>query len=331
MSAEFNLTQILEDSFKNIFITYMENLQRNKTAEQEALEAKLDAENFNYVILYLMVMIGMFSFIIVAILVSTVKSKRREHSNDPYHQYIVDDWHQKYKNQISNLEESRATIHENATQTSSKPEEALRPAQDNGAQPQPKSRNYPDQRPPGSAPCACALSGARTRAADPPRLRTGRGPGGRRDAPRGRAERSASGGVVSSRHCGSRGLGAVGALGSPRPGAVSGRPSGRRDLVGNLTDLWGCGVWRRSGDLTAAPAHVLTPEPPQTSEVTSPRASMNWKVLEHVPLLLYILAAKTLILCLAFAGVKIYQRKRLEAKQQKLEAEKKKQSEKKDS
>ncbi|EHH16992.1 hypothetical protein EGK_13273, partial [Macaca mulatta] len=54
------------------------------------------------------------------------------------------------------------------------------------------------------------------------------------------------------------------------------------------------------------------------------------KVLEHVPLLLYILAAKTLILCLAFAGVKIYQRKRLEAKQQKLEAERKKQSEKKD-
>ncbi|XP_059866325.1 small integral membrane protein 11 isoform X1 [Delphinus delphis] len=58
--------------------------------------------------------------------------------------------------------------------------------------------------------------------------------------------------------------------------------------------------------------------------------SMNWKVLEHVPLLLYILAAKTLILCLAFAGAKVYQRKKLEAKRQKLEAEKKKQSEKKD-
>ncbi|XP_002721334.1 small integral membrane protein 11 [Oryctolagus cuniculus] len=57
---------------------------------------------------------------------------------------------------------------------------------------------------------------------------------------------------------------------------------------------------------------------------------MNWKVLEHVPLLLYILAAKTLILCLAFAGVKVYQRKRLEAKQQRLEAEKRKPSEKKD-
>lgn len=55
--------------------------------------------------------------------------------------------------------------------------------------------------------------------------------------------------------------------------------------------------------------------------------TMNWKVLEHVPLLLYILAAKTLILCLAFAGVKMYQRKSLEAK---LQAEKKQRSEKKE-
>ncbi|KAB0341536.1 hypothetical protein FD754_018462, partial [Muntiacus muntjak] len=53
--------------------------------------------------------------------------------------------------------------------------------------------------------------------------------------------------------------------------------------------------------------------------------------LEHFPLLLYILAAKTLILCLAFAGVKVYQWKRLEAKQQKLEAERRKQAEKKES
>ncbi|CAK6442096.1 unnamed protein product [Pipistrellus nathusii] len=49
---------------------------------------------------------------------------------------------------------------------------------------------------------------------------------------------------------------------------------------------------------------------------------MNWQVLDHVPLLLYILAAKTLILCLAFAGAKIYQRKRLEARERQLEAEK---------
>lgn len=108
-----NLTQTLEYVFKRIFITYMDNWRRNTTVEQEALQAKVDAENFYYVILYLMVMIGMFSFIIVAILVSTVKSKRQEHSNDPYHQYIVEDWQGKYRSQIVNLEESRATIHEN--------------------------------------------------------------------------------------------------------------------------------------------------------------------------------------------------------------------------
>lgn len=55
--------------------------------------------------------------------------------------------------------------------------------------------------------------------------------------------------------------------------------------------------------------------------------SFSLEVLEHVPLLLYILAAKTLILCLAFAGVKMYQRKSLEAK---LQADKKQRSEKKE-
>ncbi|KAM6225212.1 potassium voltage-gated channel subfamily E member 2 [Rhynchocyon petersi] len=113
MPSLSNLTKTLEDAFKRIFVTYMDNWRRNTTAEQEALQAKVDAENFYYVILYLMVMIGMFSFIIVAILVSTVKSKRQEHSNDPYHQYIVEDWHAKYKSQILSLEDSRATVHEN--------------------------------------------------------------------------------------------------------------------------------------------------------------------------------------------------------------------------
>ncbi|XP_004590380.1 small integral membrane protein 11-like [Ochotona princeps] len=52
---------------------------------------------------------------------------------------------------------------------------------------------------------------------------------------------------------------------------------------------------------------------------------MNWKAVEHGPMLLSILAAKMLILYLAFAAVKIYQRNRLEAKQQKLEVEKQQQ------
>ncbi|KAJ8407402.1 hypothetical protein AAFF_G00279760 [Aldrovandia affinis] len=37
---------------------------------------------------------------------------------------------------------------------------------------------------------------------------------------------------------------------------------------------------------------------------------INWKALDNVPLLFYILAAKTLLLCLGFAAVKIYQSKR---------------------
>ncbi|XP_075118679.1 small integral membrane protein 11 [Leptodactylus fuscus] len=48
----------------------------------------------------------------------------------------------------------------------------------------------------------------------------------------------------------------------------------------------------------------------------------NWKALENFPLLMYILAAKTLLLCLAFAGAKIYQSKKLEARK-KLEQEEK--------
>ncbi|XP_034294582.1 small integral membrane protein 11 [Pantherophis guttatus] len=51
---------------------------------------------------------------------------------------------------------------------------------------------------------------------------------------------------------------------------------------------------------------------------------LNWKALETFPLLMYILAAKTLILCLAFAGVKIYQRKRLEEKMKREQVEEQK-------
>ncbi|XP_068931061.1 small integral membrane protein 11 [Petaurus breviceps papuanus] len=57
----------------------------------------------------------------------------------------------------------------------------------------------------------------------------------------------------------------------------------------------------------------------------------SWKALENLPLLIYILIAKSIILCLAFAGAKMWQRKRLEAqRQQKLETVQKKKIEKKD-
>ncbi|XP_056157439.1 small integral membrane protein 11-like [Lampris incognitus] len=49
---------------------------------------------------------------------------------------------------------------------------------------------------------------------------------------------------------------------------------------------------------------------------------VNWKALDNVPVLLYILALKTLLLCLAFAGVKIYQTKKQEEALKRQQAEK---------
>ncbi|GCB85668.1 hypothetical protein scyTo_0026292, partial [Scyliorhinus torazame] len=48
---------------------------------------------------------------------------------------------------------------------------------------------------------------------------------------------------------------------------------------------------------------------------------VNWQALGNVPFLLYLLAAKTLLLCLAFAGAKHYQRRRLEARMQRERAQ----------
>ncbi|XP_040194867.1 small integral membrane protein 11A-like [Rana temporaria] len=48
----------------------------------------------------------------------------------------------------------------------------------------------------------------------------------------------------------------------------------------------------------------------------------NWNALENFPLLMYILAAKTVLLCLGFACAKIYQSKKIEAKLKKEREEK---------
>ncbi|XP_033965415.1 potassium voltage-gated channel subfamily E member 2-like isoform X1 [Pseudochaenichthys georgianus] len=87
-----NLTLHLEGSLTSALGQYLDNWRRNMTAASSALDKTLADENFKNVISYLAVMIGMFAFVVVAMLVSTVKSKRREHSNDPYHQYIKEDW-----------------------------------------------------------------------------------------------------------------------------------------------------------------------------------------------------------------------------------------------
>ncbi|KAJ8389715.1 hypothetical protein AAFF_G00114210 [Aldrovandia affinis] len=94
-----NLTRELEDALTRSLSGYMDSWRQNATQAGRALSERLAQENFQGVLWYLVVMIGMFAFIIVAILVSTVKSKRREHSDDPYHTYIEEDWTAQLKQQ----------------------------------------------------------------------------------------------------------------------------------------------------------------------------------------------------------------------------------------
>ncbi|KAM4048192.1 potassium voltage-gated channel subfamily E member 2 [Anomaloglossus baeobatrachus] len=94
MDMSTNLTQSLENAFKKVLQDYMDIWHKNVTTKDNEIQATLEAENFDYVILYLMVMIGIFSFIIVAILVSTTRSKRHKYldDQDPYSRYIANDF-----------------------------------------------------------------------------------------------------------------------------------------------------------------------------------------------------------------------------------------------
>ncbi|XP_071989331.1 potassium voltage-gated channel subfamily E member 2 isoform X2 [Engystomops pustulosus] len=94
MYVPANFTQSLENGIKKIFEDYMNSWRKNDTIKANQLQDTLNAENFNYVILYLMVMIGMFSFIVVSVLVSTTRSKRHKplDDQDPYSRYIANDF-----------------------------------------------------------------------------------------------------------------------------------------------------------------------------------------------------------------------------------------------
>nr|DBA34498.1 TPA: hypothetical protein GDO54_002049 [Pyxicephalus adspersus] len=94
MYVSANFTETIENSFKKIFENYMNNWRKNNTIQNSELQNTLEEENFNYVILYLMVMIGIFSFIVVSILVSTTRSKRHKQIDepDPYNKYIANDF-----------------------------------------------------------------------------------------------------------------------------------------------------------------------------------------------------------------------------------------------
>ncbi|CAI9607558.1 unnamed protein product [Staurois parvus] len=97
MYVSANFTQTIENAFKRILENYLNSWNSNNTKAAKKIQNTLSEENFNFVILYLMVMIGMFSFIIVAILVSTTRSKRQKETDelDPYSRYIANDFNDK--------------------------------------------------------------------------------------------------------------------------------------------------------------------------------------------------------------------------------------------
>ncbi|KAK6486974.1 potassium voltage-gated channel subfamily E member 2-like [Huso huso] len=97
--------------FEKIMKDYLDERHRNVTASKEALSQALETQEFHGSDLYVALFMGILSFFIMVTLVSMVKSKRREHSEDPYHNYIETDWGA--KSHVLNLGDLGCHIQEN--------------------------------------------------------------------------------------------------------------------------------------------------------------------------------------------------------------------------
>ncbi|MBN3285092.1 KCNE2 protein, partial [Polyodon spathula] len=97
--------------FEKIMKDYLDERHRNVTASKEALSQALEAQELRGSDLYVALFMGILSFFIIVTLVSVVRSKRREHSEDPYHNYIETDWGA--KSHVLNLGDLGRHIQEN--------------------------------------------------------------------------------------------------------------------------------------------------------------------------------------------------------------------------
>ncbi|XP_051870452.1 potassium voltage-gated channel subfamily E member 2-like [Pristis pectinata] len=86
MSDQSNITLLFEKFFIQYYKDYL--AQQKQSA---ALNKTLQEENFEFAYLYILVIFGIFTTIIISMLASTVRSRRQEHQNDPYHTYIAND------------------------------------------------------------------------------------------------------------------------------------------------------------------------------------------------------------------------------------------------
>uniref|UniRef100_A0A4W3J6N4 Potassium voltage-gated channel subfamily E member 2 n=2 Tax=Callorhinchus milii TaxID=7868 RepID=A0A4W3J6N4_CALMI len=84
-SAMLNMTHLFEKMLTNLINDHLAQQDQASSPNE-----RQPGEDFKYAYLYIVLIFGMFTFIMVFILASTVKSRRQEHSSDSNHSCIGD-------------------------------------------------------------------------------------------------------------------------------------------------------------------------------------------------------------------------------------------------